>query len=202
MRRSRASIIETARRILLEHGPHAVTVEAVVVGSGVARSTLYRHFPSAQSVLRSAVDAVITPGRAGHGSAGPGDEDLPVAPGAVREAVLTHLLGLAERLRTGELVQVLPSLLDTIARDPSLEDQRRDIVDSHRLPLRRLLERARDVGLIGGARDLEEVAACLVGPLFYRRVVSGEPTTFSLCRDLVLDVLGPDGSFASMGARA
>jgi TetR/AcrR family transcriptional regulator, regulator of autoinduction and epiphytic fitness len=41
--RSRTAVLDAAAGLLLEGGVPALTVEAVVERSGVARSTIYRH---------------------------------------------------------------------------------------------------------------------------------------------------------------
>ncbi|MDY7101800.1 MAG: TetR/AcrR family transcriptional regulator [Actinomycetota bacterium] len=49
--RSRARVLEAATELLAEHGPRAVTVDAVTEHSGVAKSTIYRHWPSQTALL-------------------------------------------------------------------------------------------------------------------------------------------------------
>jgi len=48
-----------ALRLLHDHGPKAVTVEAVAAGSGVAKTTIYRRYTDRDDLLRSALGAVI-----------------------------------------------------------------------------------------------------------------------------------------------
>ena len=211
VQRSRAAIVNAARELLVDSGAAAVTVEAVLQKSGVARATLYRHFPSGHDVLRAAVVA-ITPARPG-AVIETGDDAVSEAPtsdaqdaldergamesveesiedpAAVRAELLDYLLGLAERLRTSDWARVLPGLLELVARTPSLEEHRRDLIDAHRLPLLLLLIRARKCELLPIDRDLEEVVAALIGPLFYRRLVTGQPLTASLCQDVLDGVL-------------
>lgn len=49
--RSRARLLKAATDILVEGGARAVTVDAVAERSGVAKSTMYRHFPSRTELL-------------------------------------------------------------------------------------------------------------------------------------------------------
>src|SRR5690606_191899 len=42
--RSRATVLRTATDLLVEGGPSAVTIDAIVARSGVAKSTIYRHW--------------------------------------------------------------------------------------------------------------------------------------------------------------
>lgn len=49
--RSRATVLEAARRLLVDGGPAALTVDGVVTASGVAKTTVYRHWPSQRELL-------------------------------------------------------------------------------------------------------------------------------------------------------
>ena len=49
--RSRAKLLAAATEILIETGPSSVTVDAVAERSGVAKSTLYRHWESRSALL-------------------------------------------------------------------------------------------------------------------------------------------------------
>lgn len=49
--RSRAKVLEAATTLLIETGPRSVTVDAVSDRSGVAKSTLYRHWESRQDLI-------------------------------------------------------------------------------------------------------------------------------------------------------
>jgi AcrR family transcriptional regulator len=58
-------LLTAATELLVEAGPRAVTVDAVAERSGVAKSTLYRHWNSRQSllidVMRSNVPEIAPP---------------------------------------------------------------------------------------------------------------------------------------------
>lgn len=184
--RSRAAVVTGAAELLLEDGPGAVTVDAVVQRTGVARSTIYRHFPTSTDVLRAAVDAVLP-------VAVPLEELVPqgaaAAPEHLRAALARRLHVTADQLSTAAWTRALPALLELVARDPSLEEHRAQIVARHREPLEELLRAVRDAGLLPADADLAVVAARLLGPLFYRRLISGEPLTHELCDHLVDAVL-------------
>ncbi|CDQ46874.1 MULTISPECIES: TetR/AcrR family transcriptional regulator [Mycolicibacterium] len=59
--RSRARLLDAATTLLRTGGPSAVTVDAVIRASNVARATLYRHFPSGNDLLAAAFHALIPP---------------------------------------------------------------------------------------------------------------------------------------------
>ena len=56
---SRATALEAARRLLIEHGPQAVTLKAVAAEIGKTHANLLHHFGSAAG-LQSALAALIT----------------------------------------------------------------------------------------------------------------------------------------------
>lgn len=56
---SRAAALEAARRLLIEHGPQAVTLKAVAAEIGKTHANLLHHFGSAAG-LQSALAALIT----------------------------------------------------------------------------------------------------------------------------------------------
>ena len=51
MVRTRAKVLATAEELLLDGGPAAVTVEAVAARSGIAKTTIYRHWPTHEALV-------------------------------------------------------------------------------------------------------------------------------------------------------
>ncbi|MGN6693898.1 MAG: TetR/AcrR family transcriptional regulator [Aquihabitans sp.] len=49
--RTRTAVMEAATELLLEGGPSAITMDGVVARSGVAKSTLYRHWPTRDALV-------------------------------------------------------------------------------------------------------------------------------------------------------
>ncbi|MDZ7882721.1 MAG: TetR/AcrR family transcriptional regulator [Mycobacterium sp.] len=81
--RSRARLLEAATTLLRMGGPSAVTVDAVIRASNVARATLYRHFPSGNDLLAAAFHALIPPA------------PLPPEDGTLRDRLIAALDGFA-----------------------------------------------------------------------------------------------------------
>lgn len=57
--RSRRKVLASATEILVESGPRAVTVDAVAERSGVAKSTIYRHWDSRSELLVDVIRAHV-----------------------------------------------------------------------------------------------------------------------------------------------
>ena len=159
VQRTRAAVVDTAVALLVEGGVGAVTIEAIVRRSGVARSTIYRHWPSRTDVVAAAFGALMVP--------------LPDPPtsGDLRARLTSVLRGLAHQMMDQAYASSVPSILDSAARDPDLHAFRRAFTDSQTRPLRQILDDAVAAGDIAAIDDVDGALAQLVGPLLFRRIV-------------------------------
>jgi AcrR family transcriptional regulator len=55
---ARERILDTAFRLFYAHGPRGVGVDTVIAESGVAKATLYRHFPRKDDLVLAYLDKV------------------------------------------------------------------------------------------------------------------------------------------------
>src|SRR3954470_21573704 len=55
---ARNRILDTAFRLFYAHGPRGVGVDTVVAHSGVAKATLYKHFPRKDDLVVAYLDRV------------------------------------------------------------------------------------------------------------------------------------------------
>lgn len=164
--RTRARVLEVGRRLLDEEGPDAVTHLRIGEITGIARTTIYRHFPDPESLLA----AVLADGDdARPDTSGPqldtgtlvGDLD------AYLDVVRRRAGG---RGRDGHRLGHLLSHAERHARFAEMRDHR-----MRRLltPLEALLTRARERGELDHDVDAADAAAELLGPLFFRRFFLG-----------------------------
>jgi AcrR family transcriptional regulator len=170
--RSRRAIIDAAVELLVERGFAATTVEAIAARSGAAKTTIYRHWPDKAAVLRSAVESIV-----------------PAAPapdtGSLR-GDLVHFAGdLARILATPPTSALVPALLDAAEREPELARLLAEFTAGGRRPLHEAVARAVARGELAGGTDPELVAELLLGPLFYRRLLSRAPLTDDALERLV-----------------
>lgn len=171
--RSRAAVLDAAVDVLLEGGVPAVTVEAIVERSGVARSTIYRHWATRKDLLAAALDQLM-----------PG----PVAPppdGPLRERLLTLLELHVAHLTNAPWAAAIPTLLEATSRDPELAGVRERLRDQHRGPVRRTLAQAVTDGELPPDTDVEEAISQLAGPIFFRHLISREPVDRAFAHRLV-----------------
>ena len=160
--RSRAAVLSVAVDLLVEGGAAAVTVEAVVKRSGVARSTIYRHWPRRIDLVADTFRALIPP--------------LPPAPpvGDLRERLRRVLQGLAAQMNDEKYAALVPAVLDSATRDPELAEFREAFARSQRAPLDTVVREAVSTGELPAGVDGDGAISALVGPLFFRRVILGQ----------------------------
>lgn len=161
--RSRAAVMQTAADLLLEGGTSAVTIEAVVRRSGVARSTIYRHWPTRGEVVAAAFAHLMPP------------TPEPPERGGVAERLRAVVLPKVEEMGTVDYVAVIPSLLAQAANDPELQELREQFVHRQRAPLAAVLTEAIDRGELAPDIDVDRSCAQLLGPALFHRMVLGRP---------------------------
>ncbi len=151
--RSKERIRAAATRLLVESGARAVTVEGVEAESGVARSTLYRHFASRDELLidvvRSQVPTLPEP-------------DLSVG----FEPALRGLVGgIAESFARPEWSRVFAEVVSLCTSMPELEAVLIADTESHRERLARVLDLGVNDGVAAAQIDVDDAMNLLVGPL-------------------------------------
>lgn len=161
-RRSRDRVLTTAFELLSESGVGGFTIEEVARRSGVAKTTIYRHWTTRAALVIDACSRMTT------------EQQVPDT-GSVHGDVAAILADIAHLLGTARWASVLPSIIDAAERDPDFADVHRGIQHGHAAPLRKILQRAIDRGELPATTNPATMIAGLLGPLFYRRWFSREP---------------------------
>src|SRR4051812_24675840 len=107
--RSRKAVLTATVKLLAEAGLSGVSVDEVAKRSGVAKTTIYRHWPSRSALLLDACSNLGT--KAQVPDTGTLKGDLTV--------LATYMAG---RLRSDRWASILPSMLDAAERDPELAE--------------------------------------------------------------------------------
>jgi AcrR family transcriptional regulator len=171
--RSKAAIVDACAELLAEEGFGGVSIEAVAARSGAAKTTIYRHWPSREALLIDAFGAC----------AGPCGQTPDT--GSLGDDIVCMLTGLAEKLADPAWCASLRSLVDAAGRDPELARLHAAFVADRRRPLTDVLERGVERGLLPAALDVDRACALLLGPLFYRAMVTREPVDEDFVRGIV-----------------
>ena len=158
-------MLEAATELLVEGGPTAVTVDSIVVRSGVAKSTIYRHWESRDEILLAVFE-----------SCAPNppslDTSLPYA-----EGLRAFVRGITELLNEPQWARMIPVLLmlkhhegGIAALEGRLEDRQRDAVAA-------AMQRGVDEGVLRADLDVDQAAAHLIGPLLFAHLVGAVALT-------------------------
>jgi AcrR family transcriptional regulator len=175
--RSKEAILTTAFQLLMETGLSGVSVDEVSKRSGVAKTTIYRHWPSRTALL---LDACAKLGS---------KFDAPDT-GNLKDDLLAFASSIAGRLRSRNYSSVLPSVVDAAERDPQIAALHARIHAETLAPLYTAIERAKQRGELPRKCVTAEIVAAVVGPLFYRRWFSREPLDDRFIRNVVIRAIG------------
>jgi AcrR family transcriptional regulator len=159
---SRERVLTATLDLLMEAGLGDLTIDDISRRSGVAKTTIYRHWAGRSALVIDACSQ-MTDGQEAPPDTGSLDGDL--------RAVLT---GIADLLGTARWSSILPSIIDAAEHDPEFAGLHSRIQRGHAAPLRAALDRAALREEIPPAADRNAIAAALLGPLFYRRWFSRE----------------------------
>lgn len=145
--RTDRKILAGALKLLREFGPQKVTIEAVAVVSGVAKTSIYRRYNNSDELLEAVLEHVYT----GLPPVSPGSGDW-------EESVRSAIEVLFEDVGKG--------LVLTLLQDPhstTSEVLRRKIIRPRMELLRGLLRRDQELGLIRENVDLDVVIDFMLG---------------------------------------
>ncbi len=177
VRRSRDRVLTAAFDLLGQSGIGGFSVDEVARRSGVAKTTIYRHWPSREALVLDAASRISA------------EQPVPDT-GSLAEDVTAILDNLGHLLGTARWSTVVPSIVDVAERDQEFAHVHGSIQRGHAAPLRAVLERAAGRGELQATADVSAMISALVGPLYYRRWFSREPIDEKFVGTVVRNVLG------------
>ena len=158
--------------LVLTNGVEGVTFEDVAARSGVAKTTLYRHFGSKQAMIVAAASSCFVE----HPTPDTGD-------------LASDLQVIFERFKDAEderrVPDLIPALLAASDRDPELHRLVLAMLEERRRPIRTVLQLAQLRGEIDRDVDLDIAISLLIGPFVLRRMIDRLDVTPEF-RDAVL----------------
>ena len=160
--RSREVVLRTTLELLAEVGYGELSIEGVAARSGVAKSTIYRHWSNRDQLISDAFHALKPP--------------IPVPlEGDVRSKVTVLLEQLARTLMSSTWSSCLPALIDAAERDPDARELHRGLARAGRQVLVDLLTEGVRTGELPPETDPGLLAEALAGPIVLRRLMAPEP---------------------------
>jgi AcrR family transcriptional regulator len=167
--RTRATVLAAAIDLLAERGYSGFSVEGVVERTGVAKTTLYRHWPTRDDLLAAAIAELDGTGADGTGP-------LPDT-GSVRQDLLDLLARRVQAARTLQWERCMPALVEAAAHHPELAVLISRLTSQIFAQIETLLARAVERGELRHDLDPELAASALIGPIVFRRLLLQEPPT-------------------------
>lgn len=174
--RTRSTVLAAARELLAERGYAGFTVEAVVASTGVAKTTVYRHWPSRTELLHDALSST-KPAAAASES------------GDLAADLAALLRGVVYATSHDVYLRSMPSLVAASQHDPDLRALHDRLADERSQGLRGMLTRARARGDLRSDCDVELLAHTLIGFVFVRRIFRGLPVEDRDIAELVDTIL-------------
>ena len=157
--RVREVIVDTAAGLLVREGAGAVTAVRIAEETGVARTTIYRHWPDATALLLDAIDRVVRP-------------HVPTEITDNLEADLVKALTILQmRMSKRPFRFVFAALLDRANCDRNLVAAQRRFVSGVLQPIQDVITAAQQRGDLQSTVQVETASAQLAGPLFLQHVM-------------------------------
>jgi AcrR family transcriptional regulator len=160
-------VVQAALDVLLRSGVAGFTIDEVVARSGVAKTTIYRWWPSRQALLLDVIHTQLIP------AATPNTGDT-------RADLITYLSSFVTHALDTPAARLLPELCSAAQRDPDLADLRDTLVSEKRQPVVTILELARARGELASDADIELLTSLMIAPMAYTRTMRGKPVSMEM----------------------
>lgn len=162
--RSKAAVLAATLEMLREVGLGGLTIEGIAARSGVAKTTIYRHWAGRGELAFQSIESMM-------------DTPLHEHTESLRDDLLAALTMVVDGLASAPWAAVLPTMVDAAERDEHVLVLSREFAARRRAWLEHRLVEARAQGGLPADTDVELLASELVGPLFYRRFISRQSIT-------------------------
>jgi AcrR family transcriptional regulator len=173
--KARKAILDAAADLLLGQGLEAVSMDAVADRAGVSKATIYRWWPTKETLALEALYREWDTAR-------PSQPDT----GSLRGDLLALLRPWIRRLHTRPYGRVVAGLITEAQTDPEFaEEYRARFVEPRREPARALLRRAIERGEIPADAKIEVALDLLYGPLYHRLLHGHAPLSDRFVQDVV-----------------
>jgi AcrR family transcriptional regulator len=159
---ARRKALAAATDLIIERGVSQLTIEEVASRSGVAKTTIYRHWPERGSLVldtvRACFGAVPTPDT-----------------GTLRGDLDAYFNGMVMADLSGPIGHLMPSLIEAAARDSEIELLVDKVSQERQRPILDIVERAQARGELPGDLDPRVVVGTIVGPIVFRKLIWRQP---------------------------
>ncbi|HET8776144.1 MAG TPA: TetR/AcrR family transcriptional regulator [Candidatus Limnocylindria bacterium] len=167
-----AAVLAAAMQLLAERGYDGLTMEGVAARAGVAKTTVYRRWPSRAELVLEVANQIAAPVRL-------------TPTGDLRRDLVSALRDIIGVLDAPIARRIIPRILADARESDELTAVLTAFWTNRRGRLRELLAAGVEAGEIRPDLDLEVAADALYGPVWYRYLVTRAPLTASAAEAIV-----------------
>ncbi len=148
-------MLKATTEAILELGLHALTFDEVTRRSGVAKTTIYRHFPTKNALIVAALDGV-TP--------------VPITPdtGSLRQDLIEFLESVRPIFADPTVRKIMADVQSAALRDKELRTLQTKMLAGRAGPTLTIYERARERGELRDEIDYLTAVEIIEGPFIVR----------------------------------
>jgi TetR/AcrR family transcriptional regulator of autoinduction and epiphytic fitness len=177
--RTRHAVRHATLDVLAERGYASFTVEAVAEAGRVAKSTIYRHWPTKLELIADALETL-------------NEQPRPeLRTGSAREGIEQLLEHLATAFTDSILSACIPALIEAAEHHSEVAEFLHGYTARRRQTLVDVIQAGIDSGELPPHLDAELAALALIGPVIYCRTMTPDPLPAARTRQLVAQVVGP-----------
>lgn len=173
---ARSKVLAAANDLMAARGVSSLTIDEVATRSGVAKTTIYRHWPERSSLIVDAVNSHLE-----H----VGTPDT----GTLRGDLDVMWTGMNRSDLSGNTGQIIPCLVEAAGREPEMASLLERIGAERERVVKGIVERAVLRGEIRSDLDLETLVGVIVGPIVFQKMVRRReltPEYVNACLDVIL----------------
>ena len=172
--KAHSAILEAAAELLLQRGLGAVSMDEVAERAGVSKATIYRWWPSKETL---ALDALV----AWAAASAPARDT-----GSLRGDLLALVRGWVREVRRRPFGRVIAALILEAQSDPAFaEAYRTHFAEPRREPMRAAFVRAQERGEVAADLDVDVALDLLYGAVYHRVLHGHAPLTDRFAHDVV-----------------
>ena len=157
-------MIDAVRDLVGRCGLEHCSIDAIAKLSGVAKTTIYRHYPNPDQLLIEAIGEMVN--------------DVPdVDTGSLKGDLTMMATTFVEIASAPSMRQLFAAVVNRSALDPKFARLHRELMASHRSPARNALQRAVARGEVDAGINPELAYLMIEGPFTSRLLLDGETLT-------------------------
>jgi AcrR family transcriptional regulator len=158
--------------LLTEVGVAGLSMDLLAQRAGVGKATIYRRWESKETLILDALRLTTAP--------------VPVPDeGSLRADLMAYLDAVIERFNPGRGSDILPHLIEASCYDDQLRSSLDEYTLGRQTTIRLILQRGIERGELAADTDIDLLVDVVLGPFFYRRLLTGAALDQDFTRRLV-----------------